>query len=66
VALLPIRFRHWNWIMSAVGCLSWWAILGLNQWPLPCQRRFALSTAAAGYRVGLLTGEDVRDGRLVS
>jgi hypothetical protein len=19
------------------GCLCWWAILGLNQWPLPCQ-----------------------------
>ena len=18
-------------------CLCWWAILGLNQWPLPCQ-----------------------------
>jgi hypothetical protein len=66
VALLPIRFRRWNWIMPAVGCLSWWAILGLNQWPLPCQRRFALAIATAGCRIGILTSEDVLDGSLVS
>jgi hypothetical protein len=50
----------------ARGRVSWWAILGLNQWPLPCQRRFALAIATAGCRIGILTSEDVLDGSLVS
>ena len=44
----------------------WWAILGLNQWPLPCQRRFLLSIAAVGYCGGLLIREYVLGGLLSS
>jgi hypothetical protein len=46
--------------------LYWWAILGLNQWPLPCQRRFALAIAAAGYRIGFLASENVLGGLFFS
>ncbi len=41
-------------VASTTYCCSWWAILGLKQWPLPCQRKRAPTELIASLALAAL------------